>query len=573
MVANPRAYRGRAASGGGGGGGGETISADVIRWDGNTGSVKVATAWPLKPGVMFANDMTKFLVRDEGSVEVAIGVSASRGRFPDGSLRSIHVQFTANLTNNTAKTYSVEVGGTTRTTANDISYTETIYTSGTASTPAMNHRAVMIPASSQYWCDTFVALVPLKPEASETSDVAKTFFQTASGTASTLGDWANTLDSGHYGDANGVSTWEHCHGYLCAAIRADSQAKRIAHYKRFIETLVNQCGGDDYYRIGSNITPGWTKCYGGWDSSLPAASDPNSVSTLLAEAKSGQAIGWSAGYLVTGWKQPWLYIAWLASASNSQQTYSASKPYLMSTSFGIRWNVQWKMQFIACAYVINATVQVSGGFGSGRDNTVVGYQDQQWMLDMLEEFILTTGNSFARMNGLVGMRSTVKDDGGLGSSNTPEFPIFQGMALVKFLSFFYDNIYPDTRIPGWIKAWADFLIGQSVDETTYYGQPYFSSDTPASGFNYGPWYLPFDTKTFAWVYANTGNTTYKTWALRAANARELNNPSIFGPTVKAFGEYFSGDQQSAKYYIDGGTIRAFTGAHPSAYANPTTYTS
>jgi len=557
----------------GGGGSSTTINAEVFRWDGNSGDVAVVGAWPLKPGALFSTNLTKFVVRNESGIEVAIGISPCRGTFPDGSLRSLRFHFVApSLANDTIKAYTIEVGGATRTTANDLPYTETIFTSATATVPAMNHRAVMIPANSQYWCDTFAALVPLIPESTEVADAAHTFFRTAGGTPSTLGYWASALDATDYGAANGASTWEHLHGYHCAAIRAANQSERIAHYKRFYETLVNQCGGDDYYRIGTNITPAWTKLYGGVDSSLPAATDPNNV-MLGSEPKSGQAIGWTAGYYATGWRQPYFNVDWMANWANSETTYANAKNSYINTSYGVRYNMQWHMQFIACAYVMNATIQVGGGFGAGRDNTVLGYSDMQWMLDALAEFILTTANSYARMDGLVGIRNTVRDDGGLGSTNTPEFPIFQGMAAVKFLSFFYDNIYPDSRIPGWIKAWADFIIGQTVDMTMYYGQPYFSSDTPATGFDFGPWYLPFFSKMFAWVYASTGNTTYKTWALRAANTRELENPSRFGPTVKGFGEYYSGDQQSSKALIDLGALRTFTGAHPTMYVAPITYTS
>jgi len=571
MVANPRAYRGRAASGGGGGGGGgETVSADVIRWDGNTGSVKVTTAWPLKPGVMFGSDMSKFVVKDDTNAEVAIGVSASRGLFPDGSLRSIHVQFLATLTNNTAKTYTVEIGGTTRTTANDIAYVEAIYTSATATVPAMNHKAVMIPASSQYWCDTFIALTPLKPEASEVSDSAKTYFQTASGTSATLGEWTAYLDTNYPNAAQGASTYEHCHGFLCAAIRADSQAKRIAYYKRFHDTLVNFCGGETYFRIGSTITDPYNKVWIGADSSLPTASTTSDAG-LPSEPKSQVAYTFSCGYLATGWKQPWRHIAFFASWTHGYTPYSSAKSVYVNAEWLIRFNVMQNM-FRAAAYVIGATMQVSGGYGSGRDNTTDSWtNDMTWTIDAYEEYRFTTANYGAYIDGIVGCRPTASEFGTL-SPAAGRFPNFQLAVVAKYLIFYYHNIDDDARIPGWIQKIADFIIAQTTDQGTYYTMPYQQDPSPGTA-SPDYYYLPFFPETFGFAYAYTGTGTYKTWAMRAANARELTNPSPFTTTIKAFGEYFSGHIQSAKFYIDGGGVRPISGAHPTSISTRTTYTS
>ena len=418
-----------------------------------------------------------------------------------------------------------------------------------------------------------MALVPLKPEASETADVAKTFFQTASGTASTLGDWANTLDSGHYGDANGVSTWEHCHGYLCAAIRADSQAKRIAHYKRFIETLVNQCGG-------RRLLPHWVEHHAGLDQVLwrLGFDAPSGVRSQQREHVAGGSEVGPSDRLVGGLPRHGLEATVVVYRMARERVEFAADVQRVQAVFDVdvvRHPVERAVENAVHRVRVRHQCDGAGrrrvrqrsrqrcGWVSGptMDAGHVGrVHSDDGQLVCADEW---TGRY--ALDGQGRRRARVIEHARV--SDLPRHGV--GEVLVVLLR----QHLPDTRIPGWIKAWADFLIGQSVDETTYYGQPYFSSDTPASGFNYGPWYLPFDTKTFAWVYAHTGTSTYKTWALRAANARELNNPSTFGPTVKAFGEYFSGDQQSAKYYIDGGTLRAFTGAHPSAYANPTTYTS
>jgi hypothetical protein len=45
------------------------------------------------------------------------------------------------------------------------------------------------------------------------------------------------------------------------------------------------------------------------------------------------------------------------------------------------------------------------------------------------------------------------------------------------------------------------------------------------------------------------------------------------PTTKAFGELFNGKFQSARHYLDGGSTRPITNAHPTAIVSLPTLTS
>lgn len=226
--------------------------------------------------------------------------------------------------------------------------------------------------------------------------------------------------------------------------------------------------------------------------------------------------------------------------------------------------------FRFAAYVIGATVNATGGFGSGRDNNTASWSnDLTWSLDALEEFKFTTANYGAYIDNIVGCRPTATDGGGLTAGR---FPNFQLAVVARGLIFYYNNIDDDPRIPVWVQAIADFIIGQTTDQSTYYSMPYQQSPTPASE-TQDIYYLPFFTETFGFTYAYTANSTYKTWAIRAGTARELTNPSPFIPTVKALGEYFGGHLQSAKFYIDGGAVRPISGAHPTSITTRTTYTS
>lgn len=525
----------------------------------------VTGAWPLKPGVIFPADLGRLVVKNDAATEIAVGVSASRALFPDGSCRSVHLQFEADLTVDVAKTYTVTIGGARRTTT-DRTYVETIY-SGASTVPAMDNYCTFVPANSQYWCDTFAALVPLKPEASENADAAKTFFQTASGTASTFGEWTNSLNSTA---ARGVSTYEHLHGYLCGAIRADSQAKRLAYYARFWKTVVSRCGGDSSYRIGTSATTPYAKVWGGADSSLPAATNITDYA-LLNEPAMGDAIGLAASYIATGWRQPWRQMAYWASWKWKGATEATALALNVDATYGIRWNTAAGMSYVMAAYVIGATMQVQSapdGYGNGRPNGTASWtNDLTWMMDALEDYIMTTANTSAYLNGIVGQRPTVGVDGA-----APAFPTFQLAVAAKCLIFYYQNIDDDTRIPTWLQTMADFVIGQAVDETTYYSMPYTHNVNP-SGVSREPYELAFHSQLFGFVYASTANATYQTWAIRAATARELTNPSPFTATVKALGEFFGGNVQSAKFYIDGGAVRPVSGAHPTSISTRTTYES
>jgi len=181
------------------------------------------------------------------------------------------------------------------------------------------------------------------------------------------------------------------------------------------------------------------------------------------------------------------------------------------------------------------------------------------------------------MEGIVGQRETADDNGTLAPG---EFPTFQLLVMARALIVYYARIFPDTRIPTWLQAMADMLIGQFVDEGNRYTIPYLHDPDPASLIvdpadqtQRANYYAPMFTEIFGWVYAYTGDTTYRTWADRCANVRELQNPSPFTPNVKGFGEYFGGHQQSYLFYRNGGSVRPVSGAHPTAYAEPREFTS
>jgi hypothetical protein len=76
--------------------GGVHVPIAVQRFDGGTGMVLVSNAIPLTPGLLRADELAKVRILVDGR-EKSIYIESLEGRHPDGSLRSVLVQFNATL--------------------------------------------------------------------------------------------------------------------------------------------------------------------------------------------------------------------------------------------------------------------------------------------------------------------------------------------------------------------------------------------------------------------------------------------------------------------------------------------
>jgi hypothetical protein len=137
-----------------GGGGGEPtrIAAATWRWDGTSGTVLVSSGFPLKPGQVTASTVSQVRVYVAG-VEKAVAIHPLDGTFPDGSYRSIGIQFSHNLTHNTPVTAEVHVQAGARGTS-DLTWVEP--------TRAVHvvKKAVIAPTAPTHLCGTFTLAPP-----------------------------------------------------------------------------------------------------------------------------------------------------------------------------------------------------------------------------------------------------------------------------------------------------------------------------------------------------------------------------------------------------------------------------
>lgn len=420
------------------------------------------------------------------------------------------------------------------------------------------------------------------------NSAVREFFQTSAGTNRTLGQWASGIRSAEYGKADAASTYEHAHGFLAAAIRANSGSKRRVFYQQFYDTLLNQCAGDavdQTRRIGTNFNTAdsnaWTKAYGGADATLPASSVASRVGQEN-EFKSGVSMGFGSGYLVTAWLQPWRRVAYMKDARGfGGNTYSSAKNIYVRTDGGPRVNFQWGAMNMLVAHLIGATMQVKGGYGSGRNNdTAVWENDFGYFLDALEEYELTGVSD--EYDGLPGIRATYTGDG--DSHGGGFFPTYMTTIAARYL-ILRDIHYPrDARVVTWLRRMAARVKTQIVTNGTRTAIPYFMQNTPATEAdlrNSEDWlYGPFFSQLLSWDYAysrdiGAEDESSKTACERCTTTAALvdinGNPQVGG--TKVFGEVHSGHHQSTLFYLNVGTVEPPPGVRATSVRALPTYTS
>lgn len=553
-----------------GGGGARTVNFVTARGDGGSGTVMVMGMVPFIPGEMTSANLTKVIVRDNGGNEKTIAIQAAASRFHDNatyasrSLRCAHVQFTHSVSDGTPLTFTVEIGGATRG-GSDNSWVEPIYSSGTATIPALNHLAFMVPDESQYWCDTFAALTPLLPYASESAGAAKTWYRTDTGTTrSARGWWQSNLTTNGFSEGIGLSAYPHVWGMYCAAVRSSTTADRVWWYTQFLKTLVNQLVEDDtnYFGIGSAATGNQYAKVWQWDASLPTVADTSQYGYGL-EHRMGYSIDWAIGYLATGWSQPRRKLCQMLSWSwgGGLNTYALMKVQAVGDGVETRFNFHIKNFQHVMPYLVEATTQIVTGAGGGRDNATESFIDTvPWILDALEEYERTTP---ANLVGVPGCRDN--------AANTLNY---QYMLVANFLLLYWFNIKQDTRISTWIPLIADYMITQLVYDagTSEVSLRYLNgtatyttteADTDVNSWSYGP-YL---SEIFGAAYAFTANSTYSTWYDRCVTDAATRRASLGHtetPTTKNQGEYFAGNKMSGQYYRNGGSMTPTCGSSSSS---------
>jgi hypothetical protein len=567
------------AAGEGGGGGAYTVQQRVNLWrfDGNTGTVRVSGGIPFAPGVMTDPSKISLWI---GGVEQRIAVGNIFGRWPDRvSKRAACIQWEGALTNGVPVEGEIRYGVTRATT--DLTYADEIYFSSNPLVASRNRKAVIACMDSQYLCDTWVLLTSAKPESSQTTTSLTQYFSTdRSGDLSyrAYAGFSNFNNTFSPGVARGTgTTYEHVWARQAAYVRTTSDANRRTYYQEWHELITNLATEEYSQRLGSNnlaYTQLWAI-----DPSLPVALSPDSYA-LVGEAFTGFFFGLTSGYLLSGYKQCWRAINRHAGAAFGDAAFHGfSGEWIKNNEYASpRFNLHLGINPLMCAYVIEATQTIVGGYtsyGFGRDNSVESWsRDLSTMIDDLDTFKFTTANYAAWKDGVVGMRPTLTVGYPPSSPIAGRVGVFQALIIANTLRFYYENIKNDSRIPTMLVKLADWAAGQVATFTTgvntgKIGIPYTDAATPRTQADFDDdalFYPGTIIEPLAAAYAITGTASYKTLALQCASKAQLGEDgSSFVPNIKGEGEYFRASQQSLPYLLEGGVLRPLGNAgHPTA---------
>jgi hypothetical protein len=129
---------------------GLTVDLNVVRWDGGSGSILVNSGIPLPPGYLLASQLRNLVVY-VGGVEQSLYVEALKGRHPDGSIRSVLVQWRMSVPT-MGSTAKLVLGPNVNRTTTDIAKTTVSYN---YSQP-LSTAAAALPISPDYLASTQV---------------------------------------------------------------------------------------------------------------------------------------------------------------------------------------------------------------------------------------------------------------------------------------------------------------------------------------------------------------------------------------------------------------------------------
>ena len=700
------------------------VAAQVRRYDGGSGSTLVSCGFPCRPGdvteSMVAGREVRVFV---GGVEQSVAVQPLRGRHPDGTYRALGVQFSYTIPDANPITAEVRFGEVRGT--SDISWVEPVEShvyAVSGSTGVANGR-VIIPTDPAYLCATWCAFQPLQPATEDTGAPLVNYFGTfAEDRAIVACQTNNALPLSTYDHVRAlIALWcrtgnavYHQLAYLWTGRMMRAYAggpfgvngSSLDTISCTSGTWSRGRGDNPSLNVNSRLLVNGrrydvlTVDSGGLTGTLQAdATDPSAPTTfssgsyrsiepffelinpegLPQESTPGSFIGglgaqppeqhtqfhWScaSSYLLTGWKQPWRYLALSKQRRNANNdtlvkslaVVNFSNPSgVISADQEVRYNLMC-FESLMAAQCVEATLAPTGGWANS--NAQINMVNQlRWALQAINDNRHAAGNW---TDGIRGRASSALS--GLG--RIAHFHLSLGC---KALLHYYLLIERDENIPTWIQETFDvavqhiepllanaaggghntynfgarwwhyydadpnkppatrpeaYLVRTSVSASAgtatftttpgsnlangnvlrvngnfYLVSGYTSGgttctitadpETPSAPLTFGafdyiiivndrnPYTLPMFADTAAFLYAHTGNTSYRSWTERFAEEGNV-TPNVLtwgtsSVSLKLFGELF-GHNQSAPYFYTKATIPTYTGY--SGLSEPPVHTS
>lgn len=510
----------------------------------STGSGVVSSGFPLKQGQLtdaqFANEQVKVSV---GGVEKQIYCEALRGRYPDGSIRSVLIQFTHNTAaTSTWEDATVEVGGATRGTV-DISkttITSTILESGRS----------IIPKDVSHTKDCWVTFQPILDAAEETSthtghlvEQFENRFDEFRGNGVTLGTYQSTYEV----PISMFARWQ-AHGSTAEFAGASTTKYRDVLWEGLRRS---------YYTLTNGFLP---------STSSPWNPEPNTNNLTRTasgdpppEWHSQRVVSWCSAYLLTGAIEYWNSVCAHASIGtwyNTSQSQAATLDLFapINANYGIRFNLRhfW-------AIMASVTIDATKGF----QNTNVGVTGRDlggssgaptqlpWYLNAWITHEYDLGDHRDGFIGCYDGNTDTLSEGGVAG----DFQNFQAALATRALLFWWLNVQATDTVAARIKTNVDIFVdsqlvpitGDGAAANNYnagarWGCPYLCTATPpnpAGNTTHTPFLIPMWADAIAFCKAKYGDAKYATALGRVLH--EANVEADSGGSIGSGGEYTWGE--------------------------------
>jgi len=545
------------------------VNADVHLLASTAGTgVLVAGGFPLRQGDLTATDITnrKFAVF-VGGIEQACSVVAHPGRYPDGSVRSVELQFYYDIPNTTPISAQVKLR-TVRTTTDiaRVSMDPTVCWSVTAGFPwgaDADIKAKLLPRDTSYLCNADITFEPLLPAASQDAvETARldTFFgqrltalkaesDPADRTAATVRSYKSTYESARAM----LAAW-------CRAGNVQMYKDAMFFAYRMVEYTNNSLSA-------TKPSPS-TNVFG--------ESRMVSVDGNIAEQFSLRYLSYAACWQLSGYAPFFAAVnahhmnnnySARATASGANVVNNTALGGYISSVYLPRFNMV-RMWGHLIAYAIGANRRQSTQSG-------VGNRDMNFPVELPLIIGALINSQYAKgdyRDGLTGCSPNSTDGAANGGTGTGAVPNFQ-LNYVNALYMFYEReVYADSRIPALIKANTDVILANTklltVGARGYgytdsgYGTTYWANPTTAG--QGAADYLGYTAGSLAYCAARYPNTTvngatYETWYTRAMDFKNVGytagtlktNWDYWTDGMKILGEAY-GFQQAAPYHIRNG---------------------
>lgn len=496
----------------------------VLKSYGTLGSGLVNSGVPVREGDLFPADVTARKVRVfVNGIEQAVYCAALKGRFKDGSVRSVQIQFQYNIPSTAAITAEIRIGEVRQTT--DIAYSS-------VTTTVMLSRRYLIVTDVAYACQTWATFERLLPAAQENAENT-TYFTTLSNERF-YGTWPYPGAPGgvigrDFDLTNGVpagATYEHVaslYGFYQKTGNLDFYDN--AHLRAYY-LLTGYSLPDTSFNLvtphpNENGLPGVTP----WDGP--------------PEWHSQRYVGFGVAYLFTGCVEFHNVIAERNSAFFYQRkTISTAMNDVTNAQGNFGWvddtySVRFNLIGTWCAALgilldCTHTYGFSGKYGTPAQFTVGEWQTRiQWILDAFEFHKYTTGY----WAGMRGNRQTSTTGGTLGAGQAPHF---QWTRTIAFLIFWYENIKADPTVATWIKTMVDIVWDNSMHASVGFNNlpiqayAYLLTATAGNpGFPEDPYTQTMWAGPISFCKAYFGDAKYNGYYTESVNVNHVKPPFLF----------------------------------------------